>query len=400
VRVLFLTHRLPYAPNRGDRVRAYHILQMLASRAEVDLVSLVHDREEAAQAETLRQMIPSVTTVAVPRLRNYVRAAGALATHVPLTHLLLDAPGLEQKLQAICAERPPHVVLAYCSGMARLAMRPPLDVFPFVLDLVDVDSQKWRELSARAAPPMRWLYQREATTLGAFETRAATAARTTVVVNDREAAIARRLAPDATVRVVSNGVDAGRLRPVDGPVATPQLVFCGVMNYEPNEEGMLWFVREIWPLVRARRPDARLAIVGSDPTANLRLACASDSAITITGRVADVRAALWASAVAVAPLRVARGLQNKVLEAVAAGLPTVITTAVAAGLPEPVLPACLVADTPAAFAAAALDLLALTPQARRATAAAARLDALDWATSLEPLWAELQAIAGPPLHVF
>jgi sugar transferase (PEP-CTERM/EpsH1 system associated) len=389
VRVLFLTHRLPYAPNRGDRVRAYHILEMLAVRADVDLVSFVHDREEAAQADAVRRVTPHVTTVAVPRGRNYVRAVRALPTAMPLTHALLDAPELGRKLRDICARRRPDVVLAYCSGTARFAVQPPLDTIPFVLDLVDVDSQKWGDLAERARAPMRWLYRREARTLGAFEARAATAARATLVVNEREATLARKMAPAANVMVVSNGVDARHLRPVNGPGAIPQLVFCGVMNYQPNEEGMLWFVRDVWPLVRARRPDSRLAIVGSDPTATLRAACAGDGAIEITGRVADVRERLWTSAIAVAPLRVARGIQNKVLEAVAAGLPTVVTSAVAEGLPGNVLPACPVADTPELFAGAVLDLLALPPEARRARAARAALEPLDWPTTLEPLWSLL-----------
>jgi sugar transferase (PEP-CTERM/EpsH1 system associated) len=392
VRVLFLTHRLPYAPNRGDRVRAYHILSMLAARCEVDLVSLVHDQDEASHADSVRRITPHVTTAAVPRLRNLVRGALALPTALPLTHALLDAPELDRKIRGICAERPPDVVLAYCSGMARFALRPPLDAVPLVLDLVDVDSAKWRELAARprSRSPIRWLYRREADTLGAFESKAAAAARVTIAVNEREAAAARRLAPGADVRVVSNGVDARALCPIDGPAAVPQLVFCGVMNYQPNEEGMLWFVRDIWPLVRARRPDSRLSIVGSNPTAHLRAACAADRAIEITGRVADVRERLWQSAIAVAPLRVARGVQNKVLEAVAAGLPTVVTTAVAAGLPQQVQPACPVADTPELFADAVLDLLALTPDERRARAAQATLDSLDWPTALERFWSILQ----------
>jgi sugar transferase (PEP-CTERM/EpsH1 system associated) len=389
VRVLFLTHRLPYAPNRGDRVRAYHILEMLAARAEVDLVSFVHDREEAAQADAVRRVTPHVTTVAVPRGRNYIRAVRALPTSMSLTHALLDAPELGRKLRDICARRRPDVVLAYCSGMARFAVQPPLDTIPFVLDLVDVDSQKWSDLAERAKAPMRWLYRREARTLAAFEARAATAARATLVVNEREAAVARRLAPSANIQVISNGVDVRQLRPINGVGINPQIVFCGVMNYAPNEEGMLWFVRDIWPLVRARRADSRLAIVGSDPTATLRAACAGDGAIEITGRLADVRERLWTSAIAVAPLRVARGLQNKVLEAVAAGLPTVVTAAVAAGLPADVRPACAVADSPELFADAVLDLLALTPDARRARAARAILEPLEWPTTLEPLWSLL-----------
>ena len=394
MRVLVLTHRLPYAPNRGDRLRAFHMLQRLRARAEVELVSLVHDDEEAGHVDEVRAFVSHVTTVKVPRLRNYVRAFAALPTRTPLTHALLDAPGMIGILQDIKRLRRPDLVFAYCSGMARFALQAPLADIPFVLDFVDVDSRKWRDMAAAARAPMSWLYQREAATLGAFEARAAACARAALVVNEREARIARALAPTADVQVLANGVEAGRLKPLTGPAASARVVFCGVMNYAPNDEGMQWFVREVWPLVRAARPDASLAIVGSDPTAALMSQCSSDSSIEVTGRVEDVRDWLWNSAVAIAPLHVARGVQNKVLEAVAAGLPVVITDAVAGGIPAEVASAARVANTPAGFAQHVLDLLARTPAERRAIAASADLDALNWDATLEPLWLILRDAVG------
>jgi glycosyltransferase involved in cell wall biosynthesis len=163
------------------------------------------------------------------------------------------------------------------------------------------------------------------------------------------------------------------------------------MDYAPNEDAALWLAQEIWPAVRAARPDATLTFVGPNPTARLTGACAADASIHITGRVPDVRPALWDSAVSVAPLRVARGLQNKALEALAAGLPTVITSAVAAGLPPSALAGCAVADTAAECAARILELLALDPDGRRARAARADLDAFSWSTTLAPLRTILQA---------
>ncbi|MEO8680095.1 MAG: TIGR03087 family PEP-CTERM/XrtA system glycosyltransferase [Vicinamibacterales bacterium] len=386
MRVLVLTHRLPYAPNRGDRVRAYHVLQMLKTKVDLELVSFVHDAEEASHGNEVRAFVPQVTTLMVPELRKYGRAMSALAHQTPLTHALLDAPDMTSTLRRICAKRRPDVVLAYCSGMARFALEPPLDEVPFVLDFVDVDSQKWRDLARTATVPLAWLYRREAETLGAFEARAATRAKAALVVNGREAAIARALAPEANVVVMQNGVDADRLAPAGPPADNARVVFCGVMNYAPNDEGMRWFVRDTWPLVKATRPDATLAIVGSDPTPALKALCASDASIAVTGRVADVRPWLWESAVAVAPLRVARGVQNKVLEAIGAGLPTVITEAVATGLPPEVACATSVANSPASFARHVVELLALMPEQRRERAARGRLDSLKWESTLSQLW--------------
>ena len=344
MRVLFLTHRLPYAPNRGDRLRAYHILQWLRDRASVELVSLVHDDEEAGHVDEVRAFVSSVTTLRVRAIRNYLRAIATLATDEPLTHTLLDAPGMKATLAEIARTRRPDVVFAFGSGMGRFALAPPLSGMPLILDLVDVDSRKWQDLAATARAPRSWIYRREARTLGAFETRAATSAVATLVVNDREAEIARQLAPAAKVHVIANGVELERLRPPAEPSGRERVVFCGVMNYAPNDQGIRWFINEVWPKVRAHRPGATLAVVGADPERSLQALCARDHTIELTGSVPDVRPWLWESAVAIAPLHVARGVQNKALEAIACGLPIVITSAVAAGLPAGLEPAFTIAE--------------------------------------------------------
>jgi sugar transferase (PEP-CTERM/EpsH1 system associated) len=396
VRILFLTHRLPYPPNRGDRTRAFHILQFLAQRAEVHLLSLVHDQEEADRAAVLREVAASVEVARVYRLRGLTRSLPALFGDRPLTHVMLDSPGIAQQLDSMISRSMPDVVLAYCSGVARFVLNPPLDRLPFVLDLVDVDSEKWNALAAHAGPPMRWIFAREAGRLRAFEARALAAAKATLVVNDREAAIARRVSPQARIAVVPVGVDIDFFRAPKAPPANARVVFCGVMDYIPNEQGVLWFVHNVWPLIRQQRPDARFTVVGARPTRRLFAACRSDSTIEITGTVDDVRGYLWDSGVAVAPLWIARGTQTKVLETVAAGLPTVVTPLVADGLPAAITPGCSVASDPDGFARAVLDLLDLTPQARREVADRAELHELVWERALAPLWQELVSAMSPP----
>lgn len=386
MRILVLTHRLPYAPNRGDRLRAYHMLQGLKQRAEVELVSLVHDDEEASHVDEVRAFVTRVHAVRVPKLRNYTRSAITLLGDAPLTHGLLDAPEMTAVLDEVCRRHRPDLVFAYCSGMARFALQAPLDGIPLVLDFVDIDSQKWRDMAAVSHPPLSWIYAREAATLGAFEARAANRAVASLVVNAREAAIARELAPAANVRVLNNGIETARLNPPNGPATSARVVFCGVMNYAPNDEGMRWFVRQVWPSVLAARPDATLAIVGSDPTPALKTLCAGHPSIEVTGRVPDVREWLWGSAVGIAPLHVARGVQNKALEAIAAGLPIVITEAVAGGLPDAAAYASSVANTPDQFAHHVLALLALSPAERRERANRSDLSHLTWSRTLEPLW--------------
>jgi sugar transferase (PEP-CTERM/EpsH1 system associated) len=379
VRILFLTHRLPYAPNRGDRVRAYHLLHEMSKWAEVDLVSLVHDPDEAAHIRDLRDVTTSMTTARVPRLLNALRAGVALPTSKPTTHSMLQAPGLARAIGELVQGRKPDLVFAYCTGVAPLALLPSLGGVPLVLDMVDVDSAKWTALSKTSLPPLSWIYRREARCLSAFERDICGRAVSTWVVTARERDTLASIAPGATIEVVPNGVDAGHLkRPEPSEAPNPAVVFCGVMNYGPNVDGVAWLVRHVWPLVRKQLPAARFQIVGSHPDRTVRALADPMLGVEVTGEVPDVRPYLWGGAVGVAPLLVARGVQNKVLEAVAAGLPAVVTPVVSDGLPDEVKSAVQSAIDPADFAAALVQLLQLTAPERRAIAARANLEGLSW----------------------
>jgi sugar transferase (PEP-CTERM/EpsH1 system associated) len=389
--VLYLTHRLPYQPNRGDRIRAFYMLRAMARFAHVSLFSFVHDDEEASSLSGVEAA--RVRVARVRRAGAWVRAGAGLLSGRPLTHLLLDAPDVRRQLAALVAEVRPDIVLAYCSGMARLALEPPLAGIPFVMDIVDVDSAKWARLSASSAPPRSWVYAREARTLGAFEAYAAMQARRTLAVNDRERQELLRIAPGAEVSVVANGIDWTSFRRPGEASRRPVVSFCGVMDYAPNEQGVLWFVKEVWPIVRRQRRDAEFVIVGARPTRAIRALADADPSITVTGSVPAVQPLLWEAAVSVAPLALSQGLQNKVLEALAASLPVVITPQVADGLPDGVKAACPVSTSAEEFAAAVLRLLAISPEERTRLASAASLSQYGWEQSLAPLQTILEESA-------
>jgi glycosyltransferase involved in cell wall biosynthesis len=212
------------------------------------------------------------------------------------------------------------------------------------------------------------------------------------VINDRERAAVLRLEPSANVQVVSNGIDVPHFASRQTAAPSANVVFTGVFNYQPNEDGAVWMAQRVWPFVRSRRPDARLLFVGASPTRQIRRLAAADSTIDVTGTVADVRPHLWNAAVAVVPLSTARGLQNKALEAIAAGVPVVITPCVRDGLPASVAAACAVAEEPRRFADAVLELLARSPDDRRQLAARADLSALSWSSQLQPLLQLLDSV--------
>jgi sugar transferase (PEP-CTERM/EpsH1 system associated) len=318
-------------------------------------------------------------------------AAAALCSGRPLTHALLNSRTIARTLDRVRRERAPDVVLSFCSSMAQFALMPALADLPLVLDMVDVDSKKWATMGAVDRSPRGWIYRREGTRLAQFEARITNRARTTVVVNEKERTLLLGLAPGADVRVLENGIDTQLFRPWPAPTEEDTVTFCGVFSYEPNVAGALWLLREVWPRVRAARPQARLSLVGGEPRRDLFAAAEGDASVTITGRVPDVRPYLWSAALAVAPLRIARGVQTKVLEAAASGLPSVVTTTVSDGLPAEIRKACRVADDPERFAACIIELLAAGPAARRALATAASLHDLDWSVTLAPLMPILES---------
>jgi sugar transferase (PEP-CTERM/EpsH1 system associated) len=383
MRVLFLTHRLPYAPNRGDRIRAYHLLRALAREHEVHLVSLVHDRDEAAHVDSMRGTARSVAGIRVSRPARLAAAALALGGDRPLTHVLLHSPKIGAALRSLVDAVNPEVVVAYCTAMARYALEPPLAGLPWILDMVDVDSEKWRTL-AGATGPLARIYSREARVLRAFERRAMTLASATTIVSAREQALLVEIAPGSPSVVVPNGIDLDAFRPPGVPAEERSVVFCGVFNYGPNEEGARWLALEVWPLVRREIPDATLWLVGMHPTRAVR-SLAENPSVRVTGAVPEVQPFLWRSAAAAAPLLLARGVQNKVLESLAAGLPCVVTPQVMAGLPETARTGCREAGDPRQFADALVELLRLPPAERRRLAARADLSGLGWEAQLAPM---------------
>ncbi len=393
MRLLVLTHRLPYAPNRGDRLRAFHLLKLLGKEHEVHLVSLVHDADEAARVATLDLGLASARGARVPRLRTLLRAVPALPTTRPLTHVLLNSPALQKLLRDVVHTSQPHAVLAYCTGMAQHVFDEPLASLPFVLDMVDVDSEKWAALARVRRRPMSWVYAREADVLRAFERRVVMSATATTVVSDREQALAERvLGVSKPITVAPNGIDLRAFAPKHPPPASETVVFCGVFSYGPNEEAARWLATEVWPRVKAAQPTAVLQLVGMDPSRAMQ-ALASPGSIEVTGALPDVRPYLWGAAAAAAPLTVARGVQNKALEAVAAGVPCVVTPAVFEGLPAAIRGATPVADSASAFAEALVAVLRLQPPERRKTASAVDFSSLSWQTQLEPLLAHVRQLA-------
>ncbi|HEX8554255.1 MAG TPA: TIGR03087 family PEP-CTERM/XrtA system glycosyltransferase [Sphingomonas sp.] len=369
--LLFLAHRAPFAPDRGDRIRSYHVLRHLAVRMPVHLVTFAN-----RAGETPPSGLASCTVV--PLIKPHWRAAAqALATGQPVSLTAFADPAFRAAVAAVMARHRPDSAYVFSGQMAQHVPHG----LPFVMDFVDVDSAKFAALGG----PLAWLYAREARLLAAEERRIAARAGASLFVSAAEAAL---FGEHGRVMTVENGVDTTFFDPAAAlPVAGgAEIVFTGQMDYAPNVEAAGWFARDILPLVRQRHPDVRFAIVGRAPTAAVR-ALAALPGVEVTGAVADVRGHLAAASVAVAPLRLARGIQNKVLEAMAMARPVVTTRAAAEGIDH--AGTLRIADTDEAFARTVADLFGARAE-RQAIGKAARAQVIrryGWAAALAPLHA-------------
>jgi len=367
VSLLFLAHRVPFPPDRGDKIRSFHILQYLAKRTPVHLVAFADDEADVDPPAVFTNMLASYTIL--PRRKSQKRAAiEALATGKPVSLTAFASAAMQDAVDRVL----PDVSAVYCFS-GQMAQYLPVGGSPVLMDFVDVDSAKFSGFADDVSGPMRWMMRREARLLGAFECEVAGRVLASLFVSEAEAALFREGGATGRIIAVENGIDSAKYDPAAeftklteshhpgegrGPVGEvavternpslptspnwtpasaggeplsglPLIVFTGQMDYRPNIDAVTWFARDILPLVRDRYP-AHFAIVGRAPAAPVQ-ALASDH-VTVTGAVVDVRGWLTAADVCVAPLKLARGIQNKVLEAMAMARPVVASTAAAEGI--------------------------------------------------------------------
>ncbi len=421
--LLFLAHRVPFPPDRGDKIRSFHILQYLARRTPVHLVAFADDEADFDPPTAFTDLLASCKIL--PRKKSQKRAAiEALATGKPVSLTAFASAAMQAAVDRVL----PEVTSTYCFS-GQMAQYLPVGGPPVVMDFVDVDSAKFAGFAEDTRGPMRWMMRRESRLLGAFEHDVAARASASLFVSEAEAALFRAGGAAGRILAVENGIDSVKFDPAadfanveskyppgegrgpigevavmgDGPLpsispnwtpafagvdgagdsnGSPLIVFTGQMDYRPNIDAVTWFARDILPLIRKRHP-AHFAIVGRAPTAAVQ-ALAGDH-VTVTGAVDDVRGWLAAAAVCVAPLKLARGIQNKVLEAMAMARPVVASTAAAEGIDH--ADTIRVADTAQDFADRIAALIE-TPGTAAALGQAARAQVIrryGWDARLAPL---------------
>lgn len=337
--LLFLAHRIPYPPDKGDKIRSFHLLAGLSQHYRVHLGAFVDDPDDFEYVECLR---PYCESLYLPRLRSWagqLRGMPAALGGAPLSLARYRHTRFARWVGQTLRQHSISRVFAFSSAMGRYGLNAAPSPARRIMDFVDVDSEKWRQYAEQAKGPMRLVFSREHRTLAAEEARLAAQYDAGVFVSEEEADLFRRSHPEVGGRIhaLGNGVDLDYFDP-SLPYANPfppgghNAVFTGAMDYQANVDGVVWFCREVWPKVRDALPSARFHIVGQRPTAVVRALADESKGVMVTGRVPDVRPYLVGANVVCAPLRVARGVQNKVLEALAMDRQVVGTAAAWEGL--------------------------------------------------------------------
>lgn len=392
--LLFLAHRIPFPPDKGDKIRSWHLLAHLAQHFDVHLGCFVDDEADWRHLEHLQRCCASVRAVKLrPQWRRWY-SLKQVATGTALTFGYFESAELSAWVAETRARRRPAVELAFSSAMAPYLREAAAESLR-VIDFVDLDSEKWRQYAERKSPLTAWLYRREARLLAAAERAIVETVDLALFVSESEAAVMRSRCAAGRDRIhsVENGVDSDYFDPsraYEQPAAAtgsgPVLVFTGAMDYWPNVDAVRWFADTVLPLVWAEAPEVRLWVVGARPTAEVRN-LAQDPRIVVSGRVPDVRPWLAAADVVIAPLRIACGVQNKVLEAMAMAKPLVCTSQALSGIAATVGRELLVADDAAPTAATVLHLLADGERRQRLGEAARRriLQRYRWAHCLAAL---------------
>jgi sugar transferase (PEP-CTERM/EpsH1 system associated) len=401
--LLYLPHRVPYPPNKGDKIRTYHLLRFLSRRYRVYLGTFADLQGDLAHEDALRQYCAEVKVIPLSPLLARARCTTGLLRGEPLTLSYYRSAELQRWVNRVIDEQRIRRAVTFSSMMTMYLDRPGAP--ELVADYCDVDSQKWAQYARERSWPASAIFGREARTLLAFERRMAARARACTFVTPAELDMFARLAPECASRLhaIGNGVDTDFFAPRPdraSPYGADELpiVFTGAMDYWPNIDAVTWFAGEAMPRIAAVQPRARFYIVGMNPAATV--SALAGPHVAVTGQVPDVRPYVQHARVAVAPLRVARGIQNKVFEAMAMARPVVVSTAVAQGIHAAALTEFDVAADAGEFAhkvLALMDPASGDDMGRRARERA--LGDYDWDAQLAPFAELLESPLGGRLSL-
>lgn len=390
-KLLYLVHRIPYPPNKGDKIRSFNWLKGLSKHYEIHLGTFVDDPEDEQFVSELNQYCKSVHIARLnPSIARLKSLRGLLANQALSVPYYYDS-ALQVWVDRLLGEHGIDKVLVFSSSMAQYVDKGKYSELTRVIDFVDVDSDKWRQYAENKSWPASYIYAREAKKLLDYEKGIARSFNASVFVSDAEALSFKSMlgSDDTKVTYSNNGVDADYFSPslnLDNPYPTGQksIVFTGAMDYWANVDAVCWFVKEVFPLLREKMANAQFYIVGSKPTSEVSVLSAVDG-VTVTGRVEDVRPYIKYATVSVAPMRIARGIQNKVLEAMAMARPVVASPQGFEGICAEVDKEIRIAEKPLEYVKVIKDIIGASDNDMGEAARQRVIEDYTWQSNVEKL---------------
>jgi hypothetical protein len=381
--ILYLCHRFPFPPKRGGKIRPFNMIRHLsASGHQVTVCSLARSPEEAEEGKGIAPYCAGFEMGHVKEWVQVARMVVRLPVLTPSSMGFFYSPELAERVRGLLSLKKWDLIFVHCSSVAQYVEH--VGETPKILDFGDMDSQKWLEYANYKPFPLSLGYRLEGAKMLAAEKRLARRFDLCTATTRAEWETLKSYETGADTDWFPNGVDADFFCPADEPYDADTISFIGRMDYYPNQECMARFCEQTWPLLKSWRPAMKLLIVGADPSPAMRK-LGDLPGVTVTGSVPDVRPFIRKSALMVAPLNIARGTQNKILEAMAMGVPVVTSTIAAGGVDAESVTHFLVADTPQTYAQAIMRIVD-SPAERNRLALAGRQRMLShhaWPRSME-----------------
>jgi hypothetical protein len=394
VKILYVCHRFPYPPKRGGTIRPFNMIRHLAESHEVTVCSLTRSDEQTRDAQGIAPYCAAFRIGQVDDRFQTLRMIATIPTPLTASASFFHSSALARQIRTLLAENDFDLVFVHCSSVAHYVEH--VQGIPKILDFGDMDSQKWLEYAQHKPFPLSLAYWWEGKRLRAEEKRLARRFDLCTTITRAEHQTLVDYGIDTPTDWFPNGVDNGFFKPPEDVPYDPQtIVFVGRMDYFPNQQCMFDFCADVLPLLKARRPDIKLQIVGAEPSPAVRK-LGEIAGVTVTGSVLDVRPFVTRAALTVAPLRIARGTQNKILEAMAMGIPVVASSIAAAGVDAVPGEHLLTADTAQDMCQQILRVLD-DPAERERLSRAGRARVLSnhaWPSSMKRLDAIIQRCVG------
>ncbi|MYM62028.1 TIGR03087 family PEP-CTERM/XrtA system glycosyltransferase [Pseudomaricurvus sp. HS19] len=396
--LLFLAHRIPYPPDKGDKIRSYNLLRFLSRSYDIHLGAFVDDEADWQYRDTLMGICKSVKLVALHPGMARIRSLVGLLTGEALSLPYYRSPVMSAWVDDVIGREKPGAVVVFSSTMEQYVMHNEHVWKRRLIDFVDMDSDKWRQYADSVKGPMKYVYRREARYLLSYEQSLVGRFDYSFFVSEAEADTFLKAHPGGgeSVGFYNNGVDSGYFTP-EFECRSPYnrshkvLVFTGAMDYWPNADAVVWFAREVLPKILARDPDWKFYIVGRNPDRRVQ-ELAELKGVVVTGSVDDVRPYIKHACIAVAPMRIARGVQNKVLEAMAMARPVLVSPLGLEGI-KVAADELMIADQPDEYVR---QVLGLGKEAASEMGRSARqriLSDFGWDAALQPVARRLESAA-------